>query len=529
MDLPAPAASEEARRVYCVYPISGSYTSSQRYLLCLTTALALLGHSHEWLTAACFSFTVSYSSAAAAHAIALAFQADIHHDGDIFAVDLIVQWASYASIVCALFCPRLLGRSVSQLAWAWSLLLVASRLALAVSCPRLFRDVAGSLVLSRRGEGGRWSDPCAGLEVRTMFRGYPGDSMRPVVWDRVGVADDGALPQPAGDDGDIIPWPEVVRAAEVVSYMALQSLKNSLLLAPSIQTLTADRRDYRDVVFVRLLGKRVPRPTSSQKRSDLLPAVVIMRFLQLHWFLVQCFPMLMVVDFPVRLAARILHRYFKFRKLGFRDVSFLEPAISQRRYQAARLAAMSFYALTTLGYVTWIPAAASFATDGAYLLAKIPESETFRAVGQWSPWLTLSLAVAAALATRLLGTDQTVGTMGSWIRQHRMRLLYGQVRNWLATEWAGTKEWWGQPEKQAIAFLRTLDEEDEDAFPSRMLQELEDFSRERAGLLLPLPVPRQLDEQLRGQDDLSVYGIDVVDSTNPRSTSRKGKGKERQE
>lgn len=189
---------------------------------------------------------------------------------------------------------------------------------------------------------------------------------------------------------------------------------------------------------------------------------------------------------------------------------------------------MSFYALTTLGYMTWIPAVASFTADGAYLVEKIPESETFRAVGQWSHWLTLSLAVAAALASHLMGTDQT-GTMDSWIQRHRFRLPYRQVRDWLATGWAGTKEWWGQPEKQAIAFLRTLEEYDEDMFPSRMLQELEDFNRERAGLLLPPPVPRQLDEQLRGQDDLSVYGINVVESANPRSTSRKVKGKERQE
>ncbi|KAI7782061.1 uncharacterized protein LA080_013869 [Diaporthe eres] len=488
MDLPASTAAEEARRVHCVYPVSRSYTGLQRNLFHLTTALALLGHEHEWLTAGALAFTVSYSSTAAVHGLALAFQGDLHRDGDTLAAGAVVQWA----------------------------------------IPRLMRNVAGSLVLSRRGDDGLWSDPCAGMVVRTVSRGYPGDSMGSVVWDS--IAHGSSLPQLSGANGDNVPMPEVVRAAGIVCSMALQSLKNSLLLAPSIHTLSAGRRASRNDGFIRLLAKRMPHPPSRRKGSKVFPAFLIVRLLQLHWFLLQCFPILTVVEVPIRIAARMLFQHFDIRELRLQDISFLEPQLSQTRYQAAKYGAMSLYVLTTLGYVTWIPVVASFATGGASgLLADIPESETFRAVGQWSPWLTLALAMTTTLASRLLGADQ-IETMDAWVQQHRFRFLYRQVRNWLAAEWVETKGWWRNPGRQAIASLRAAEQDDDtgDRFTSRMIQALEAFRPDQTAFILHPPVPRQPDEQLRGQDDMPVYGINVVEPTALRSTARKGKGKERQ-
>lgn len=523
MDLPA--STEEARRVFCVYPVSGTYTSFQRSLFYLTTALALLGHSHEWLTAACLAFTVSYSSTAAIHGLALAlFQADLHRDGDTLAVDVIVAWAMYASFVCALFCPRLLGRNLAVLVNAWCFLLVAAHLALVLSSPRLVRGMAASLVLSRRDEEGRWSDPCAGTEVRTVFRGYPGDSMSAVVWDSVRV-NHASLPQSPGADADIIPRPEAVRAADLVLLIVVRSLKNSFMLAPSFQTLAADRRVSRNNVFVRMLAKRVPYPPSGSKRLRLFPAIVTVRFLQLYWFLGQCIPFLVVVDSLIRLAVRMVFRFFGIRRLRIEDMSYLEPEISQTRYQAAKYAALLFYIITTLGYVTWIPVVAPFATgDPTGFLVRIPESETFRAVGQWSPWLTLSLAIATTLFSRLVVSYQ-LETMDSWVQQHRFRLLYAQVRDWLATEWRETKEWWANPGKQAIVSLRAVEQDydAEDMFTTKMIQALESFSTGQAGFLLPPPRPRQP----RGQDGLPVHGISVTESITTKNTTRKGKGKER--
>lgn len=541
---------EQARRVYCVYPISGTYTSPQRNLFYLTTAFALLGHAHEWLTAGCLAFTLSYSSTAAVHGLALAllqgYGGDGHHghghhllhrDGDVFAVDAVVQWAMYASFVCALLCPRLLGRHLVVLVRGWCSLLVAARLALTFSTPRLTAGLAASFVLSRRGADGQWSDPCAAMgDVRTLFRGYPGDSMRPVVWGTVDITDASLAQLPAGPGGGggggggvVIPQPVVVRAADIAWFLALQTLKNSLLLAPSIQTLAADRRATRNDVFVRLLARRVPRPPSRRKGPSPFLAVVIVRFLQLRWFLLRCLPFLSVIDFPIRITARILFRALGIRRPRLEDMSFLEPQLSRRRYQAARYAAMAFYVLTTLGYVAWIPAVASFATDRDIPLTDIPESETFRAVGQWSSWLTLSLAVLATLASRLLlGIDQ-MESMDAWIQHHRFMFLYTQARDWLAAEWAETKEWWRHPEKEAIASLRAAEQDDDtdDMFTSRMSDALETFSTHRPDFLLPLPTPWQPDEQLRGQESQPVSAIDV-ESAPLRSTVRKGRGKERQ-
>lgn len=54
-------------------------------------------------------------------------------------------------------------------------------------------------------------------------------------------------------------------------------------------------------------------------------------------------------------------------------------------------------------------------------------------------WLRFSVAMATALASRLLGTDK-IETMDSWVQQHRFGFIYAHVRNWLAAEWVDTKE-----------------------------------------------------------------------------------------
>ncbi|KAJ0109359.1 uncharacterized protein J7T55_000284 [Diaporthe amygdali] len=529
------STTTEARRVYCVYPVSGNYTSFQRSLFYLTTAFALFGHAHEWLTAGALAFAVSYSSTAAVHGIALALQREPQYDGDIDAVGCIVPWATYASFACALFCPRLLGRNLAPLVHSWTCLLVACNLALAFNSTRLYSKTAASLVLSRRGGDGAWSDPCAGMELRTLFRGYPGDSMSSVVWGSVNVTDV-SLAQPAGADGGIVRVPDVVRLADLVWLIVLQSLRNCLMVAPSIRILAADRRASRNDVFVRLLAKRVLYPPSAWKGPKMFPAIVIVRFLQLYWFLLECLPFLSVVDVPIRIAAHTLSWYFRMREVRLQDLSFLEPQLSPRRYQAAKLIAMAVYTLTTLGYVTWLPVVASFARSGAGRLPDIPESETFRAVGQWSPWLALGLAVVTALASRLLRRWDTEGesgqdhmkSMDSWMQHHRFRLVYTEIRNWLAAEWGEATEWWRHPEKEAIASLRAAEQDDDsdDRFTSRMIQALEAFSTDRDGFILPLSVPRQPNEQLRGQDGQPLYSINVEPIT-LRNIARKVKEKKR--
>lgn len=500
MDLPA-STTAGARRVYCVYPVSGNYTSYQRNLLYLATAFALLGHAHEWLTAGTLAFIAAYSSTAAVHGMALAFDGGGQHDGDLFAAGVVVRWALYTSFACAVFFPRLRDRHFGLLA-CWSFLLVVSNFVQAFALPRLVRDMDGSIVLSVRDGGGRWSDPCAEMNVRTFFRGYPGDSMSPVVWDNgIGSADvSSSLLYDA--DGEIIPKPDVYQAGGGVLWMVMNALKSSLLLAPSIQMLSADRRTARNHVFVRLLAKRVLYPLSRRK---VFHSFVVMRFLQLHWLLLKCLPVLVVVDLPLKVAARRLFRLLDIPRLNLEDISFLEPqTISQRRYQAAKYAAMSFHLLTYLGYVTWLPDVALNAKGGAGPLAHIPESETFRAVGQWSSWLTFSLATAPAFSNasfRLLGwypPDKSgpdsgqIDTMNPWWQHHPLRNLYSQFRESLFTEWSEMKEWSRHPENHAIASLRAAEQDDDtdDRFASRMIQALEVFSRDQIGFILPLSMPR---------------------------------------
>lgn len=335
--------------------------------------------------------------------------------------------------------------------------------------------------------------------------------MSPVVWDdEIGSADVSSSSLLYDADGGVIHKPDLYQAAGGALYLVLVALRNSLLIAASVQMVIADSRTSRNHVFVRLLAKRVLCPPSTRKGPNMSPTIVIMRFLQLRWFLLQCLPVLHLVELPIKVAARVLFRLFGIPRLRLEDISFLEPErISERRHKAAKYAAMSFHILMYLGYVTWLPDVVLNSRGRAGPLAHIPESETFRAVGQWSSWLTFSLAVAPAFANasfRLLGwyppdksgPDQ-IETMDSWWLHHPLRILYSQVREWLLAEWAETKEWWRHPENQAIASLRATEQEDDrdGGFTSRMIQALEVFRTHRTGSILPISTPTQPSEHPR--------------------------------
>lgn len=66
---------------------------------------------------------------------------------------------------------------------------------------------------------------------------------------------------------------------------------------------------------------------------------------------------------------------------------------------------MSWYVLATLGYFLWISVVMPLTFEAEKWLQAIPESESMRAVGQWGPWLTLVLALIAAVVSRLAEHD----------------------------------------------------------------------------------------------------------------------------
>lgn len=464
MDLLASNTTEEARRVFCIYPISGAYTSFQRDLFYLTTTIDLLGHAHEWLTAGCLAFAVSYSSTAATHGLALAFQGDCHRDGDALAVDIIVWWAIWASFLCSLFYPWLLYRKLALLARTWNCLLVTTHLALLFNSPRLLNKMASSLVLSRLDKNGQWSDPCAGMEARTLFRSSQ-DTMSSVVWDRINITATSA-PRLSDTDGEVIPKPINISVAEVFAILMAIWLRNSLFITPSILAVFLDRRVARSRVFVRLLAKRVLHTPSKRNRFKLSFEITIVRVLQLSWLLVQCFPILVLFEIAVTI---ILHCLQK-QKLRLQDISQLEPQLSKMRFLAAKH--------------------------------------------------------AAATTARLLGGDE-MPTIGSWVRQHRLVIFYIQARDWFTKEWDETKKWWRFPEKQAIDSL-SAEKKNDDAdkkFAASMIQALGDFT-DRTGFILPLPVPMQLFGQNRGQGDLPKYLVDGSKSSMLSKTTTEGKDKE---
>ncbi|KAI1878516.1 uncharacterized protein JN550_000698 [Neoarthrinium moseri] len=486
-----PLMDVEVKQVFCVYPISGNYTIYQRTLFWVALAFALLGQTHGWLAASAFGFAVTYSTTAAVHGFILAFQGEVQCDGDIFVVDAIITRALHISIICALICPRLFNKSLALLVNGWFLLLGASHMALAFNTPRLISKASSSLVLSYRNEDGSWHDPCADMRMPTMFRGISGDSMSPVLWGYTTITNASLLQLSA--DSDVISMPSPERPGAVAGYMLLESIKVSLLMAPVLQATLVDRRSSRNDVFLRLLSKRVVYQTSDFSRSGPVLATVLVRLLQVRWFLLQCVPALNILDFPLRFTTRVLCGYFKIRTLKIEDLSFKETRITQARYQAAKYIAMSFYAIVMLGHVLWMPVFLQMTTSHEGWLKDVPESETFRAVGQWSSWLTLCLALTTAIVNRLLNLDTREGSasLESWIQQHHLNVIYSQVRNWCSDEWIETKDWWANPGKRGINHLKAAvpDDDSQDMFSTKLLQALTLFEANRKGDVLPAPVP----------------------------------------
>ena len=508
----------EAQRVWCIYPISGNYTSFQRILFLLVIAFVLFGKFHECLKAAALGFAVSYSAVAAIHGLFLVFQQNPQYDGDIFAVNQIIQVAKFASILCFLFRPVLLNRNLSLLVNTWMYLLVASDLALSLTMPRLDSKITSSLIVSFCLQGEPCDDPCNNMNITTIFRGYLGDSITSIPWDNVNLAN---VPSP--DPTGIMKMPAPSSALLIIKNMALLSMRNSLALSPALQNLNLHPKDARNRIFLRLLSQRVLKPSRTSPRWKGAPASALVFLLQARWFILNCQPVFVILDLPASILIRIISWYFGVRIPSTEELTFLEPRISRTRYLAAKYIALAWYILANLGYFLWIPVVMPLSVRNENWLETIPESESVRAIGQWGPWLTLALALASAVVSRLAELDHATEIFPiHWLQYQHYRSVYRQFVSWIMLEWKELRLWWRRPGEFVADMLKREEDDDdtEERFPSRMLLELYRLCDVEYNQLLPMSRGSERYSITRG--DLCDYGV-AMEARALEKAARKGR------
>jgi hypothetical protein len=515
----------ESYRVWCVYPISGIYTRFQRILFGVVMVFILFCQFHDWLTAGAIGFALSYSATSAIHAILMSFQRDLAYDTDILAVDVIVQTALYGFIMSMLFCPRILNRDAQYIYFGWLILLSFSKLTLIFNSPRLTSAVAKSLLLSACYQDGSCDDPCGRIAVTTMFRGLM-DSLIPITWDHVDTASvplcDLSEASPAchnsigGPNGLIISMPAPADSSAPIRHMMIWSFKTGTIFSTVLYNCTMRPSKARDKIFRRLLMKRILRSPLVRSRWRLAIVTIYIWSLHIWWILTFMNPQFSLLELPLLLVLPALPKHSRTYIPSIESLTSLEPDISRKNYLTAKYVAICWYFWANLCYIFWIPAAISDLVKAESVLSGIPESESLRAVGQWSSWLTVCLALVAAILNRIFDPEWRAHERdadGIGAAEPRPEGGWWQVASWIIREWKDLKYGWRHPTE---AVKDAFDEDEEgnetdDAFSSRMSAAWDRVYAIEQIQMLPytpsgsvLPIPRDLKT-----DEVSDYGFEV--------------------
>lgn len=172
-------------QVWCIYPVSGAYTRFQRILSVIIIVFVLFFQVHNWLTAAGVAFLAASSTTAAMHAIILSFDPAASYDADFLALAIVLQLAEFSSLLCMMFSPRFLDRNAKKFYYCWLMLMIIASLFFQANTSKFISSMADSLVLTTCDGSGTCDQPCASLQVQTLFRGPPYDQLETIYWGSV--------------------------------------------------------------------------------------------------------------------------------------------------------------------------------------------------------------------------------------------------------------------------------------------------------------------------------------------------------
>jgi hypothetical protein len=134
-------ATYDAKRIICVYPLSGQYSLLNRLLYYALIIVAVFGHSHLWLVTGPLAYVMTYSSTAAVHAVIMA---GVSKNG-LFDIDALGAWA-VISVGCLAVLPMFIKSEIireseySPVFGFWGTLVAVGAICSIVSTHRQYPD-----------------------------------------------------------------------------------------------------------------------------------------------------------------------------------------------------------------------------------------------------------------------------------------------------------------------------------------------------------------------------------------------------
>ena len=206
----------------------------------------------------------------------------------------------------------------------------------------------------------------------------------------------------------------------------------------------------------------------------------------------------------------------------------LETSQSRARYIQAKTLATMWYFTANLSYVMFIALIAFFTYKAEASMTWLPESELKKAVGQWAPWMTSGLAVAAAMTTRMVSKSDhdnkrkiNLGELeGDESQGYEMALMEKELKddNWylhqyivalFTYEWHEFTIWWQNPieASRERPNYQKAKKEKKDEEPKDLLGTWDDIEFEsRAANSLPRGI--DIMPQARRVQGVEDYGFD---------------------
>lgn len=382
--------------VWCVHPISGMYTQFQRILFWVIIIQVLFFQFHQWLVVGSIALAATYSFTASIHAVALGTHGNSSSDGDLMALQVILQSSIFASLLCLLFCPRLFKRNIEQFWIYWCLLIFLARLIQQVKASEIIWGLEDDTIPVSCSPQGLCPNPCQDIKKATLFR-KAGDPLQAVIWSTQSIY---------ADRGDLDNWIQDSPRVSDAEYRWLgQIWAFYYLLGPVLQFVIVNAylapREGRNFIFHRLRMGYVPRDRS-QPRARLLYIEALI-YLRYFWiFLVACSVEIRIIGYLVKLLARVTRKYLPASVwASFDELAVLEVRESKFRYWLAKLTALFWYLWAEVSYPAFIGGTAYLTYKAERSVHWIPESESKRSVGQWSTWAGFGMAVFAASISRL--------------------------------------------------------------------------------------------------------------------------------
>lgn len=296
---PPPPLEIPSLRVWCAYPVSGAYTLFQRLLFWVIIVIILVFQFHEWLTAGALAFAVGWSVTPSIDALILSTQKSSAYDADLFVLQIIFSSSIYATFLCILFSPRILGRSAIVFYCFWSLLILICRLVMQFTAMSNIGKLDALSLSVYCNQSGICDNPCNVPHKGTLFRDEE-EILQPVIWympvvtgQNISAANEWlfSAPRVSWDGYDYLCW-----------FWTL----TWTMLGPALQCVLINTwkppRIARNYLFRRLQKTYLPRdPTSTQLKKCCLYVLVWIRYfwLFISFFSLEIFIVTWAVHFGI--------------------------------------------------------------------------------------------------------------------------------------------------------------------------------------------------------------------------------------